>query len=113
MISSDRIDNLTDNGRRYRITLCPAHVNYSPYFVEAFTFEELHHVWPFLIRRSWFQSISKDDLVILEEETWMAGEGDSKAGERRNHAEICNDTRYEASLVGWEHLAGEAANYDY
>ena len=43
----------------------------------------------------------------------MAGEGDGEAGKLHNHAEICNDTRYEARLVGWEHLAGEAANYDY
>ena len=90
------------------VTLCPAHVNYSPYFVEDFTLKELQAIWPVLLGRSLFRSISKDDIVILEEEAV-----DADYDHIESKRATMKTKRFEARLVGWEHLVGDSADYKF
>lgn len=108
---SEIVASLPSRGRNMVVTLCPAHVNYSPYFVEDFTLQELQAIWPVLLGRSLFRSISKDDIVILEEEA-VDADYDSLASTRAT-MKTASKKRFEARLVGWEHLVRESANYNF
>jgi hypothetical protein len=108
---SEIVASLPSRGRNMVVTLCPPHVNYSPYFVEDFTLQELQAIWPVFLGRSLFRSITKDDIVILEEEAADAdyhhlesAQVSMKTGSKK---------KFEARLVGWEHLAGESADYNF
>ena len=109
---SEIVDSFPTRGRNMVVTLCPAHVNYSPYFVEDFTLQELQAIWPVILGRSLFRSISKDDIVILEEEAVEDAYYDHLESARAS-IKIGSKKRFEARLVGWENLVGESADYNF
>jgi hypothetical protein len=108
---SEIVASLSSRGRNMVVTLCPAHVNYSPYFVEDFTLQELQAIWPVLLGRSLFRSITKDDIVILEEEAADADYDHLESA--RVSMQTVSKKRFEARLVGWEHLVGQSADYNF
>lgn len=98
----------------------PSHENFKPYHIGFLdSVDDIQAVWPTLLQHKFFRSICEDDLVTLEEcalqEEEVSGEICNNTNDSASKLKITSQERkrFEVRLVGWEHLAGDFANYDF